>query len=451
MGTLLAVFLALGLVSPARAASGFLVLPDFPVPNGHFYSQASGQGSDFGFAMTDEGGIAFYAEFTRLGSVDALGYPSSNRFALGGFVTQATQKALLQWRPDSQRVEFVNVFDLFTQRGLDPTLAHDRLIPPTEDNAPDSQLSWSRVVARHLALLDQDPAIRARYLADPQAIRDYGLPQGAEDFGGVFVLRSQRAAFQHWRIATSFAQPGDVTQVNAGDLAKEFGLVPASAGVPVAAASQLVAPPGARITADPAVEAAARHAVETALPGLVRIDVMFADGFGIASGIVLDANGNVLTNQHVVDQAEAIRVTLANGVSTTARLVGADVDDDLAVVRVAPDALRPPVAPATFVAASTLSPGQFVVALGFTPYFASPPATRLGIFQRLSTSGITIVRTDAYILPGDSGGMLLDLKGNVVAINDEIRFTRDDQQPLIGFSIDGADALRIGRRLSLGS
>src|SRR5207253_217741 len=147
-----------------------------------------------------------------------------------------------------------------------------------------------------------------------------------------------------------------------------------------------------------------------------------AGGYGVASGIVLDAKGDVLTNEHVIDQAETITVTFANGTTQPARIVGADVADDLAVVRVGSGTIGSGVTPATFGGAASLTPDQFVVALGFTPYFPAPPATRLGIFQRLDTSGLTVVRSDTYILPGDSGGMLLDLKGNVVAINDEIRF-----------------------------
>src|SRR5439155_8804744 len=148
--------------------------------------------------------------FVRLGSVNQLGYPASRPFSFGGFATQATQKALLQWRPETRHVELLNVYDVFSERGLDPLLAQTRLIPPTQDNTADAHLTWPQVVARHLAILERDPAIKARYLADPDALAHYGLPQGAADFGGVYVIRCERAAFQHWRVATQFARPGDV-------------------------------------------------------------------------------------------------------------------------------------------------------------------------------------------------------------------------------------------------
>jgi hypothetical protein len=431
----------------AIAFSGFVSLPDFPVPNGHFYSQASGQGLGAGFTIVDDSGVMLYDEFTRRGAVDQLGYPASQRFNLGGFVTQATQKELLQWRPETNSVDYVNVFDLFAQRGLDPVLAQTRLIPPTADNSTDTRLPWTQVVSRHLALLDQNPAIKSRYFSDANPIADFGLPQGVADFGGVYVVRCERAAFQQWRVATPFANPGDVTQVNAGDLAKEFGIIPATAVSPVTASSLLVAPPGALIAPNPAIQAAARQSASMASSSLVRIDVTLPNGVGIASGVVLDQHGNILTNEHVVDQALTIKVTVAGGASAVARIIGTDLPDDLAVIQVPSGMISGGVTPASIVGSNHLAPSAYVVALGYSPYFPSPPAIRLGLFQRVIDTGLTVLRSDTFILPGDSGGMLLDLSGNVVGINDEIRFTQQTQQPLIGFSIDARDAARVAQRL----
>jgi S1-C subfamily serine protease len=447
-----ACFLAtfVSLVSPALAVAAPISLPDFPIPDGHFYTQASGRGNLYGFSITNHDGVNFNSEFLRLGGVDRLGYPVSTPFVFGGFLTQATQKTLLQWRPESGHVDFVNVFDIFTQRGLDSTLAQTRLIPPTADNSADSQLTWKQVLARHLAILNQNPAIKARYFADSDPIDDFGLPQGSQDFGGVFVIRCQRAAFQQWRINTSFAHAGDVTQVNAGDLAKEFGIVPADAAAPAAASQQLVAPLGRTLHADPSTLASAMQSADHARPSLVRIDVMLPDGLGIASGIVIDQNGNILTNAHVVHDAMLIKVTFANGTQLPANVEGVDSEDDLAVVQVAASSIGNGVAPAAIASGATLRPGQNVTAIGFSPFFPSQPAVRLGVFQRTISASPTILRSDTYILPGDSGGMLLDLSGHVVGINDEIRFTREPQQPLISFSIDAADALQIAHRILQG-
>jgi putative serine protease PepD len=451
LGVLLAVGAVVGAAPPgaARASSDslFATLPDFPVPGGHFFSQASGVGGTAGFTVVDDGAAAMFSEFTRLGSADKLGFPASQRFPFGGFLTQATQKELLQWRPEIGQAEFVNIFDVLSQRGLDPLLAQSQLIPPIGDNAADAHLTWPQVVARHLALLDQNPAIKERYFADPNPVQDYGLPQGVGDFGGVYVIRCERATFQYWRVATPFARSGDVTQVNAGDLAKQFGIVPAPAQSPTPAANVLVAPPGSLISANATTQAAAREAAATAARSLVRIDVTFADGVGIASGIVLDRNGDILTNQHVVDSAEGLKVTLPNGTVLAAHVRGVNADADLAVIQVPSAAVAGVLVPASVVGGGALTTGQFVVALGYSPYFPALPATRLGVYQRSLNGGLTILRSDTFILPGDSGGMLLDLAGNVVGVNDEIRFTQQSDQPLVGFSIDAAQALQVAGQL----
>ncbi|HUX87560.1 MAG TPA: S1C family serine protease [Chloroflexota bacterium] len=450
IGFFFCLILLVKLTTPAYAADGFVTLPDFPIPNGHFYSQASGHGVTAGFTITNDGGANFYSEFTRLGTVDRLGYPASRRFMSGGFLTQATQKALLQWHPEIGKIQLANVFDEFTQLGLDPTLDNTYEIPPTGDNTVDRSLTWSQVVSRHLALLNQNPAIRARYFADPDPIDDFGLPQAAAAYGNVFVIRCERAAFQQWTAATSFARSGEVTVVNAGDLAKQLGLVPAVAVDPEAATQQLVAPLGATLTVSGPTQASVKASVAKALPSLVRIDVALPDGAGLASGIVLDQNGDILTNDHVVNNALTINVTFVNGKVLPAHIVGTDPNNDLAVIRVSPQSIGSGVNSATFTAINRLEPGQFVAAIGFSPFFPMPPAVRIGVFQRLDPTQPPVLLSNIYILPGDSGGMLLDMSGNVIAINDEIRFTHQQQEPLIGFSIDAATAERIAQQLAHG-
>ncbi len=436
--------------APAFADNGPASLPDFPIPNGHFYTQASGKGSNYGFSITDGSGANFNSEFLRLGGVDQLGYPASDRFVLDGFATQATQKALLQWRPDADHVAFVNVFDLFSERGLDPILARTRLIPPTPDNVADRGLTWPEVVARHLSILDQNPAIKKRYFSSPDPIDDFGLPQSSQDFGGVFVIRCERAAFQQWRIDTSFARAGDVTQVNAGDLAKEFGLIPPDATNPILASRQLISPLGQEFRADPGTAASAVQSASQARPSLVRIDVVLPDSTGIASGIVIDNGGDIMTNAHVVTDAMLIRVTFVNGNQSSAQVLGVDSGDDLALIRVPVSSIGSGIAPASIVGGAGLRPGQYLVAMGFSPYFPSPPSVRIGVFQQTIPTTPVIIQSDMYILPGDSGGMLLNTSGQVVGVNDEIRFTHEARQPLISFSIDALDALHIAQSLEQG-
>src|SRR6185437_15164599 len=90
-------------VPPAQAADE--TLPDFAVVNGYYFSEAAGGDPAHGYTISDEGGIPFWDAFQRLGDVDAIGYPATNRFTWQGFVDQATQKLILQWNPASQTVD----------------------------------------------------------------------------------------------------------------------------------------------------------------------------------------------------------------------------------------------------------------------------------------------------------------------------------------------------------
>lgn len=207
---------------------------DLPDGSGHFYRQANGQGGagETGYAITDAGGVSFWSEYRRLGGPDVLGYPVSRRFVWDGFTVQAMQKVVLQWRPDTKSVAFVNVLDRLHDLGSDPWLQAYRQIPPPADTTPDAGLTFAQVARRHLALLDQNAAIKARYNADPDPLAHFGLPMGAADEGTSFVIRAQRAAFQYWKTDVPWAKQGDVTLVNAGNLAKEAGAIPAPAAAP---------------------------------------------------------------------------------------------------------------------------------------------------------------------------------------------------------------------------
>ncbi|MCL4535846.1 MAG: hypothetical protein M1370_11900 [Bacteroidetes bacterium] len=174
----------------------------------------------------------FWDEFQRLGGVDELGYPASRRFVWDGFASQATQKEVLQWRPERGQVAFVNVFDQLSKAGKDDYLLTVRQVPKPFDNSPDTGLPWEQVVSRHLAYLDQDPAIKSRYFADPAWLDHYGLPQSYGDLPNVFVIRTQRAVFQRWKVDVPWAKAGEVTIANGGDIAKELGLVPPDAAAP---------------------------------------------------------------------------------------------------------------------------------------------------------------------------------------------------------------------------
>ncbi|HLY67641.1 MAG TPA: hypothetical protein VKU60_19035, partial [Chloroflexota bacterium] len=225
--------------------------PDSDLPVGHFYTQTAGSaGSQYGYRITNEGGIGLWSEFQRLGGVAALGYPVSRRFVFDGYIAQATQKVLLQWRPEANppQVYFANVFDKLHDLGQDSALQTSFQIPPQLDPALfDAGKSPDQARADRLALLNADPAIAARYNAgQPSPLLENGLPTSTVTNQGPFlVVRAERTAIQHWLTdnPASGIRRGDVTVVNGGDVAKQLGLVPADAAVPETINGQLALAP----------------------------------------------------------------------------------------------------------------------------------------------------------------------------------------------------------------
>jgi len=234
---LAAIVAALALAVPAQAQ---VPAADSDLPVGHFFAETGGSaGPQFGYRITNEGGIPLWSEFQRLGGVPALGYPISRRFQLDGYIVQATQKAILQWRPDASppQAMLVNVFDKLHDLGYDATLQSSYQIPPPIDPALfDLGKSPDQVRADRLALLNGDPAIAARYDPSNSASVLYnGLPTSTiANAGPFFVLRTQRTALQHWLVDNPAAgtRRGDVTFVNGGDIAKQLGLVSADGAIP---------------------------------------------------------------------------------------------------------------------------------------------------------------------------------------------------------------------------
>jgi Do/DeqQ family serine protease len=159
----------------------------------------------------------------------------------------------------------------------------------------------------------------------------------------------------------------------------------------------------------------------------------------IGSGVIVDAaKGYVLTNHHVVEQADAIKVTLADGRIIEAKLVGSDPDSDLAVIQMKADHLR-----ALVISDSDkLQIGDFVVAIG-NPFGIGQTVTS-GIVSALGRTGIgnryeNLIQTDASINPGNSGGALVNLKGELIGINSQI-VSRTGTSAGIGFAIPANQA-----------
>jgi len=167
----------------------------------------------------------------------------------------------------------------------------------------------------------------------------------------------------------------------------------------------------------------------------------------LGSGVIVDADkGYVLTNQHVIDEADEIKVTLKDGRTLTARLLGADPEMDIAVLQIPADRLH-----AVKIADSeTLRVGDFVVAIG-SPFGLNQTVTS-GIVSALGRSGLGIegyenfIQTDASINPGNSGGPLVNLRGELVGINTAI-LAPSGGNVGIGFAIPGNIAGAIMRQI----
>lgn len=185
-------------------------------------------------------------------------------------------------------------------------------------------------------------------------------------------------------------------------------------------------------------------------PGVVAILVLTENGNGLGSGFVIDKEGHILTNYHVIEGVSEIEVDFPSGYKTRGEVIGIDTDSDLAVVKV--DAPPEELHPLPLGDSSKLKVGQTVVAIGSPFRFNGTMTT--GIVSSLGrtlnslrtapggsyfTAG-DIIQTDAAINPGNSGGPLLNLDGEVVGVNRAIETynINAEADPLnsgIGFAI----------------
>jgi putative serine protease PepD len=195
-------------------------------------------------------------------------------------------------------------------------------------------------------------------------------------------------------------------------------------------------------------------------PSVVTITVQNGRGSGVGSGVVLDAEGHILTNNHVVEgatQSGSITVTFFNGTTADATMVGTSPGNDLAVIKVSGVT---DLVPATFGESQDLEVGQAVVAagapLGLTESVTSGIVSNTARPVRSGSADGAVylaVQTDAAINPGNSGGPLVDLNGAVVGINSSIATTGSDNGNIgIGFAIPSDVAVRVaGELISTGT
>ena len=162
----------------------------------------------------------------------------------------------------------------------------------------------------------------------------------------------------------------------------------------------------------------------------------------LGSGVIVSQQGFILTNHHVVESADEIQVALADGRNVPAKLVGADPETDLAVLRI--DLKNLPAM--TFGSSENIKIGDVVLAIG-NPFGVGQTVT-MGIVSALGRSHLGIntfenfIQTDAAINPGNSGGALIDVSGNLIGINSAI-YSRSGGSQGIGFTIPVSLAKKI--------
>ena len=203
---------------------------------------------------------------------------------------------------------------------------------------------------------------------------------------------------------------------------------------------------------------------EQVSPSAVSILASTGSGTSQGTGVVLDADGTILTNDHVAGDAQSLQVTTSDGRSFAASLVGSDPSTDLAVIRL--DSPPEDLKPATFADSSTVVVGQPVMALG-TPLGLENTVTT-GIVSALDrpvtasgeetdgsdTTYTSAIQTDAAINPGNSGGPLVDAAGQVIGINTAIASIPNESGQAgsigLGFAIPSNTAMLIAEQLEDG-
>jgi S1-C subfamily serine protease len=232
-----------------------------------------------------------------------------------------------------------------------------------------------------------------------------------------------------------------------------------NAAAPTAVPQSLTQPDPLTIAADE-VDALLENIYARANPAVVNIDV--AGGadlteFGSGSGFVVDTDGHIVTNNHVVEGADEIDVTFADGSVAVAKVIGRDTYSDLAVIKVDLDASK--LSPLTLGDSDQTKVGQRVVAIG-NPFGLVGTMT-VGILSGkgrtlpadsptggTSFSNPDILQTDAAINPGNSGGPLLNSNGEVIGVNAAIRTDGTNRANSgVGFAIPSNTVKRVAEQL----
>ena len=238
-----------------------------------------------------------------------------------------------------------------------------------------------------------------------------------------------------------------VAAIVAGGIVVAAALAMGSSSSSSSSSSTTTADSGA-VTPGLALQDAIVKVVQSVSPSVVQIQ----DQVGLGSGIVLDAAGYIVTNNHVVTGAKSLTVTTSNGSQYPAELVGTFPSDDLAVIKISGADLEA----ATFADSSKLNVGDLAIAIG------NPLGLRSSVTDGIvsafrqdvseGSNGVTlpsVIQTSAAINPGNSGGALVDIQGRVIGIP-TLAATDPElggSAPGIGFAIPGNLAKDIARQI----
>jgi hypothetical protein len=210
-GLVLAVQICVALAPGAANAQAVSSMREYPVPGGWFYSQENrlaGEAPPFrGYTVVDDADAAFWTEFRRFGGVDVLGYPVSRRYRYpsesSGFLSQAFQRGILQWQPAQGRATLANVFEQFTENGLDDQLEIAGIPRP---QARATTLSFADDAERRMSWL-VEPRFLARYFFDPVTQSPFDAQEQAWDFFGLPQTAPERPVYYREKANGKFGAP----------------------------------------------------------------------------------------------------------------------------------------------------------------------------------------------------------------------------------------------------
>ena len=192
---------------------------------------------DDGYAVTNADGVPMW-DFVRDRDAGAIGYPVSQRWTDGPFTLQAFQKVILQWNPVDGQMNYYNTLDELANSHPDVELPN---VPAHQVLAADAGADFETVKRNHLAILEKNPKMKARFLAEPDWLNLYGLPIRYEERQvdgnpqGLQLLRTQRAVFEIWNVPAPGTTMGEVGLQNISDKVKRLRnvIVPDPAEAPI--------------------------------------------------------------------------------------------------------------------------------------------------------------------------------------------------------------------------